>query len=1714
MIYPKCKRYNWKEPIKIKTLLLFILLSGITFLLPLVYAAPSLTGIANHTYSSTDTPICTDTAAASSLYLNDSSSTYNNTVITLGVAGYKWTCNSTGGNVNVIQSITKTQPVLILNNNTASVNTSGLVGYWRFEEGTGTTASDSSVYGNTGTLYNSPTWLTNSCMFGDCLNFSGGTDLVNVSNSPSLNITNAITVAAWVNDPPAEVANSNNYESANTSVSTSYPTSTTSIDSSSQAVPEPKIVKTFGNTEIGNTSYPTQTLVENSPIEILSANLSKIDVKPGDILTVTVEAKSEFGIKEIIADMGGIENITLQKISGDIYQGTWQNTWNVHSTEEKNYTVTLYVRDNAGNELIDKSLSFTDPSFGITSTGSTSYPSIGAAAKTVTPYGNAQIDTAQSKFGGASGLFDGTGDYLTLTASPNWNFGTGDLTIDTWFRANSFAAEQLIMSQSTAPTETYIDLVSATRIDVQIGGAALKATTVSAMSTNTWYHLAVVRASGTVKLYLNGVEKSGGWSAAGNTGDSTGSLYIAVYSNLAGSYNGWLDEFRVTKGVARWTSNFAPPAAAYNSDTSTVLLLHMDGTDASTTFTDSADKRISGYTRGTRVQYTGATTGNGAVSSFSFYTHTGSASDHFTLAFYDDSAGSPNHRLWYSASTGSASTTWNNVTYASGTADNGWAGALTQNAYYWFMWQWDNTDSGPSYAVGGANTGIYKAQTYGTLDSTWSGGTLSTENWSMFATYNTPPTFTSISSPTVTYPTATSFSTVASPTSPSTTVTLYVCKSNDGTSSGCGAGGTWCSSSAVSSNPSCTLSASPGAGTWNYYAYIFDNNNLGATNNPISQSFTVNKGTLSGTLSTPTVTYPTALSVSSTAPNTIGTDVAYRIYCDNTLMASATGSAPSGSVVLAAGGHSCLLNTTAGPFVNWTASSSFATSTGTVNKGTLNGTITGSSVTYPDAVNIIPSESNNNVGTDVNYTFWRNNTLVSSAVNGNPSADTSQFTAGTYVYILNSTGGANWTSNSSIKSLTIVVSKAVPVLILNNNTAAVNTSGLVGYWRFENESLGTATDYSGWNNTGTLANMNNGGNSTSGPTNAGRFGKGMQFDGVNDFLQVDDKSQLNMGTSNFSINFWIKTSYSGVDRDIVIKGTAAPFYVVVLSYGIIYTCINDNLGAGSKCAVGTIQISDSSWHFVSVVFNRSSNVTIYIDGSKDVSSTISAASGSLSNSNDFFRVGKGDLSGGYFNGTIDEVQIWNRSLIADEINELYQSSAKYNQNNFTGSNCPTGQSDVSCNLYRNDSSVSNPDTQSLGVGSYYYIYNTSGGQNYTQSAILLPLNVTQGTSWISFLINATTAKRGDFLNVTINSSSTPTANITRPNGSVTWLATPISKGNNIYETNYTFTSTDPSGSYMIGSNSSTNPNITSAYSNTTNVTMNPTVLISLESDKMGSDRVIRTRLSKSILVYGTAKYSIDSTALDGKTVTIDYSSTALGTSTTNSTGNYNLTFSIPYDGSYFLNVNISDSYNNTGTNSTNMTIKSRPTYVKYRFSFDLGNYSNSTYRIPTTPLTNVSLSTNNVSDLKYSTDLSHAYVCAYNDLDFSNGMLLALAHSYKMTDLDYVNFSSNYTGQTANYTLELRNNPDSSKLILIYTKGTCQLVDGKMYLVEKQTIPTKSMVSFTLPALERLPVLIYAQYDKIQLYGTERFVKGSHRICIEKPGLTEGNKPLVNVTRC
>jgi len=183
--------------------------------------------------------------------------------------------------------------------------------------------------------------------------------------------------------------------------------------------------------------------------------------------------------------------------------------------------------------------------------------------------GNAQIDTAQSKFGGASGLFDGTGDYLSLADSDDWNFGSGDFTIDSWVRYNTlpFAIDSVFCSQTTDLNNFFRFILngdSTNNFVYQFVNASTVYTNAVTWNptTNTWYHMALVRSGNNLYFFVNGVQAGSTVTQVEFPANYTGALRISEF--YGGGYtNGRMDELRISKGIARWTSDFTPPTSEY-----------------------------------------------------------------------------------------------------------------------------------------------------------------------------------------------------------------------------------------------------------------------------------------------------------------------------------------------------------------------------------------------------------------------------------------------------------------------------------------------------------------------------------------------------------------------------------------------------------------------------------------------------------------------------------------------------------------------------------------------------------------------------------------------------------------------------------------------------------------------------------------------------------------------------------------------------------------------------------------------------------------------------------------------------------------------------------------------------------------------------------------------------------------------------------------------
>ncbi len=193
--------------------------------------------------------------------------------------------------------------------------------------------------------------------------------------------------------------------------------------------------------------------------------------------------------------------------------------------------------------------------------GSTTITDSSDAPHTVTVGGDAQIDTAESKFGGSSFLFDGTGDYLTSADSADWDLGSGDYTVDFWVRYAATSGERILLDRNVTADIT-IRTDAGVNFEVWQESSLRIQTSTSFPTTGTWFHFAIVRSSGTVTYYKDGTSIATSGSSTQDI-QGTAAIFIGARSDATGYFSGWIDEFRIIKGTAVWTGNFTPPTSEY-----------------------------------------------------------------------------------------------------------------------------------------------------------------------------------------------------------------------------------------------------------------------------------------------------------------------------------------------------------------------------------------------------------------------------------------------------------------------------------------------------------------------------------------------------------------------------------------------------------------------------------------------------------------------------------------------------------------------------------------------------------------------------------------------------------------------------------------------------------------------------------------------------------------------------------------------------------------------------------------------------------------------------------------------------------------------------------------------------------------------------------------------------------------------------------------------
>ncbi|MBI4173591.1 MAG: LamG domain-containing protein, partial [Candidatus Aenigmarchaeota archaeon] len=348
---------------------------------------------------------------------------------------------------------------------------------------------------------------------------------------------------------------------------------------------------------------------------------------------------------------------------------------------------------------------------------------------------------------------------------------------------------------------------------------------------------------------------------------------------------------------------------------------------------------------------------------------------------------------------------------------------------------------------------------------------------------------------------------------------------------------------------------------------------------------------------------------------------------------------------------------------------------------------------------------------------------------------------------------------------------------VNLTSAGANSSSgfvdwnysLAGYWRFQEGYSSSAGDSSTYGNNGSLVGFGCTDidcNQSSGWTAYGKFGRGIIFDGQNDHVTIPN-STTTRTHANFTIEAWILKRSSVAGRflskaNATLANGEGYYFGVGSDERLNFTLFNS--ANSLRNLAGTTVLSNGTWHHAAVAYNGS-GITLYLDGL--VEATLPSTSGYAPANGINFTIGADSptLGTGFFNGSVDEVRLWNRTLSGQEINASFNAAANALRNNFT----------------------------MLADGKYeYYAYITdeAGNTNRTPSAGFRTLTVDTVMPTVSNQqVNVTTPVRSSFalrFNVTVTDATSGVFNVTL--GTLPTQVKMISIGSNVYELNATLTS--------------------------------------------------------------------------------------------------------------------------------------------------------------------------------------------------------------------------------------------------------------------------------------------------------------------------------------
>jgi hypothetical protein len=328
--------------------------------------------------------------------------------------------------------------------------------------------------------------------------------------------------------------------------------------------------------------FTTGTSTNDFVIDVQTTGLS-LDVNNNAVIIATSSIPLTLNSWNHVAISRGTSGSTLYifingQIGASVTNSTsWTNTGNVTIGKQLSFYVPGYITDLRvvkGTQVY--SSAFTPPTSQLTAITNTSlllsmqnagiYDN--AMGTDELTGGSAQISTSVKKYGTGSLSFDGSTSYLQSQIGQNFIFYTGNWTIECWIYISSSVNNQTPYSIADSANQISIKFDASNNLIFYVyvnstyiinGGTGSS----SALSLNTWYHHAIVRNGTNISCYLNGVSTSSTTiSSSVNINGQSINCIIGGETPTGRLFNGYIDDFRITKGYARYTSNFTPPTQA------------------------------------------------------------------------------------------------------------------------------------------------------------------------------------------------------------------------------------------------------------------------------------------------------------------------------------------------------------------------------------------------------------------------------------------------------------------------------------------------------------------------------------------------------------------------------------------------------------------------------------------------------------------------------------------------------------------------------------------------------------------------------------------------------------------------------------------------------------------------------------------------------------------------------------------------------------------------------------------------------------------------------------------------------------------------------------------------------------------------------------------------------------------------------------------------